>query len=78
MNNIHVEQIILDKNFYKVGVINKTFLSQGDFNSWYSLTKNDPYSIINIMKYNPQDFPGQKITNDLTLAKLPKGVLCQH
>jgi hypothetical protein len=53
--------------------LERQFTAIDDFNKWYNITKTDTNCIINIMKYDPTNNPGLKLTNDISLLKAPRG-----
>lgn len=72
---LYVEQHILDpKTFMPIGSYTKQFTSLREFNSFYKLAKTDPYVIINILKYNPQENPVQKTSYDVMLYGMNKEI----
>lgn len=57
------------------GKYHKTFELLGDFNSWYKIVKTDYDTIINIMKYNPREKPGQKHVYDARLLSMSREIV---
>lgn len=65
---LYVECTIINMTTYlPLGKYVKNFDMIGDFNSWYKIAKDDPAMILNIMKYNPIEYPSLKTTNDIKL-----------
>jgi hypothetical protein len=65
---IYVEQHILDPNtMMPMASYTKVFTSISEFNAFYKLAKLDPFVIINVLTYNPDENPGQKTSFDLKL-----------
>lgn len=68
---IYVQCSIIDMNTNKLrGQYLKSFEIQGDFNSWYHSVKCNYDTIINVMRYNPEEFPGRKDTYDAKLLRV--------
>lgn len=78
MINIHIEYHYLDENLKHQGSLSKCFTSISDFNSAYKLAKSDPYVIINVMKYNPNEFPLQKEMNDVKLYSVTRSLINEN
>jgi hypothetical protein len=60
------------------GKYSKTFVNQGDYNSWFKIVKTDCDTIINTMTYDPEQFPGQKLSYDILLLRLNKRLVYEN
>lgn len=52
----------------------KEFSMHGDYNSWFKLNKTYDDLVINIMKYNPNEKPGQKLVYDSMLLRVSREI----
>lgn len=70
---IYVEVTIIDLRTHRLSSKwSKQFDMIDDFNKWYNMAKEDISLIINVMKYNPMDFPLLKQLNDVRLLSVAR------
>lgn len=70
---IFVECNVIDMKTNKLkGKYHKSFDAHDDFNKWYAIVKTDCDTIMNIMKYNPNEKPGLKLAYDARLLKVSR------
>lgn len=66
-----MEYTILDpETFRPTANYTKGFTDMADFKACYNLAKADWCCVINVMKYNPNEFPLKKSINDAKLLSL--------
>lgn len=70
---IYVEQHFLHpKTLLPTSSYIKAFDLLSEFNAFYKIAKADPYCLINVMKYNPNENPGQKSHFDAKLFSVKR------
>lgn len=70
---IYAECSVVDLKTNRIkGKYNKVFDSLNDFNSWFKIVKTDYDTIINVMQYDPEVFPGRKDYYDAKLLRVER------
>lgn len=73
---IYVEQHLLDpKTLMPTASYMKFFTSVREFNEFYKIAKADPYTLINVLNYDPQEKPGQKSNFDAKLFSMSREIV---
>lgn len=70
---IHVECTYLNPaNLMPTANLYQVFKSVDEYKKFYSLAKTDPFVVLNIMRYNPQENSSLKHVRDAILLNCPR------